>query len=373
MKNSFRLGRIFGIAIELHFSWLIVLALFSLMLAQVYFPEELPGLEPRIYWFFGIITTLIAFTSILAHELAHSLVAIREGISIKKIVLFIFGGVAQMKAEPDRPLAELKITAAGPLTSIVIGLLLGTVYFLLLPRENIFSESIFFVARLNIIVALFNLIPAFPLDGGRLLRSAIWHFGKNLLRATRVSVGIGSVLSFLAIGYGVILLFSQGNIINGLWLVFLGWMIYQAGQSSYSQLVFQETFAGIKVAEIMSTHPQTVSPDITLQQLAESFLEYRYGAFPVVYGSTTHGLVSLHQMKEVPREKWADTTVISIMTPLKNCPTASPRDDTAGVMMKMAAQNEGRVLVIDGGELVGILSRTDMMRFMQIHIILGAE
>jgi Zn-dependent protease/CBS domain-containing protein len=371
MKSSFRLGRIFGIAIDIHFSWLLVLALFSMSLAQGYFPSEVPDLEPRTYWIFGIITTLIAFSSILAHELAHSLVAIREGISIKKIVLFIFGGVAQMEAEPDRPLAELKITVVGPLTSIIIGLFLGALYFLLLPKGNIFSQSIFFVARLNIYVALFNLIPAFPLDGGRLFRSAIWYFGKNLLRATRIAVSLGSILSFLAIGYGFIALFYQGNIM-GLWFVFLGWMIYQGGQTSYSQLVFQETFAGIKVAEIMSPNPVTVSPDTNLQQLAENFMEYRYGAFPVVYGSTTHGLVSLHQMKEASRDKWADTSVVSIMTPLKNSPTAAPGDDAAGVMMKMAAQNEGRILVMDGGELVGILSRTDMMRFMQMHMVLGS-
>ena len=372
MKNSIRLGRLLGINIEIHLSWLLVLALFSMSLAQGYFPQELPGLDRRVYWLFGVLTTLIAFASILAHELAHSLTAIREGISIKKIVLFIFGGVAQMEAEPDRPTAEMKITAAGPLTSLVVGILLGTFYFLLLPPGNIVSASVFFLARLNIIVALFNLIPAFPLDGGRLLRSVIWHFSKNLLKATRFAVGLGSVFSFLGIGLGFIMLFSRGDI-TGLWFVILGWMIYQAGQTSYTQLIFQDTFAGIKVAEIMSPDPVTVSPDMNLQQLADTFLEYRHGAFPVLYGSTTHGLVSLHQIKEVPREHWADSRVARIMTPLKNCPVAAPEDDAAEVMMKMAAQGEGRVLVMRNGELLGILSRTDMMRFMQMHMVLGTE
>lgn len=371
MKNSIRLGRLLGINIEIHFSWLLVLALFSMSLAQGFFPQELPGLDRRIYWFFGVLTTLVAFASILAHELAHSLIAIREGISIKKIVLFIFGGVAQMEAEPDRPIAEMKITAAGPLTSLVIGILLGTLY-ILLPPENMVSASVFFLARLNIFVALFNLIPAFPLDGGRLLRAAIWYFNNNLLKATRFAVGLGSVLSFLGIGLGFIMLFSRGNI-AGLWFVILGWMIYQAGQTSYTQIVFQDTFAGIKVAEIMSPNPVTVSPDMNLQQLADTFLEYRHGAFPVLYGSTTHGLVSLHQIKEVPREHWADSSVARIMTPLKNCAVAAPEEDAAEVMMKMAAQGEGRVLVMSNGELLGILSRTDMMRFMQMHMVLGTE
>ena len=270
MKSSFHLGRIFGIAIDIHFSWLLVLALFSTSLAQGYFPEVLPDLSPRTYWITAVLTTIIAFASILAHELAHSLMAIREGISIKKIVLFIFGGVAQMETEAEQPLAELKITAVGPLTSLTIGVILGLIYYLLLPPGYVISEALFFIAYLNIYVSLFNLIPAFPLDGGRILRAAIWYFSKNLLRATRVAVGLGSLISFLGIGYGFLTIITQGNIM-GLWLVFLGWMIYQAGQTSYSQLVFQETFGGIKVEEIMSPNPVTVSPDLNLQQLADNF------------------------------------------------------------------------------------------------------
>lgn len=370
--GSFRLGRILGIAVEIHISWLLAFGLFSLTLARSYFPEVLPGLGDRTYWTVAIITTLVVFASVLTHELAHSLAAIREGISIKKIVLFIFGGVAQMEMEPDRPLAELKITAAGPLTSLLIALVLGALYYLLLPRGLILGEAVFFVARLNLVVAVFNLLPAFPLDGGRLLRAAIWHFGKNLLRATRIAVGIGSFLAFLAMGLGFLLLFFQGWI-WGIWYIFLGWMIYQAGRSSYAQLVFRETFSGIKAAEIMSENPQTVPPEMNLQQLADRFLEFRFGVFPVFYGSTTHGLVSLHQIKEVPREKWPFTSVVSIMTPLKDCTVITPQTDAAEVMMKMAARNEGRALVMEEGRLVGILSRTDMMRFMQMHMILGTE
>jgi Zn-dependent protease len=372
LNSTFRLTRVLGISIDIHISWLLVAALFSLTLARTYFPGALPGLTLHTYWTAGILTTVVIFASILAHELAHSLAAIREGISIKRIVLFIFGGVAQMEMEPDRPLAELKITAAGPLTSLAIALLLGTVYYLALPPEHIFSQAVFFVARLNLIVAAFNLAPAFPLDGGRLLRSAIWHFGKNLLRATRIAVAIGSLLSFLAMGLGFLLIFFQGTI-WGLWYVFLGWMIYQAGQSSYSQLVFRQTFAGIKVSEIMSANPQTVPPDLNLEQLAEQFLQHKFGAFPVFYGSSTHGLVSLHHMKEVPREKWPHTSVVSVMTPLKECIVIEPQADAAEIMMKMAAGGEGRALVMENGRLVGILSRTDMMRFMQMHMILGAE
>jgi len=372
VNNSFRLTVIRGIPVEIHLSWLLIFFLFSLTLAQGYFPTVVANQTSTVYWTAGIVTTLVLFASVILHELGHSLVAIREGIPIKRITLFIFGGVAQMEAEPTNPTTELKVTAAGPLTSIVIALLLGAIYYLALVPGLIISESIFFVARLNLIMALFNLIPAFPLDGGRIFRSIVWLFGRNMLKATKIAVGLGTVLSFLSMGLGFLLIFVPGNL-WGLWLIFLGWMINQAGQSSYSQLVFKETFTGIKVAELMSTNLVTISPDDTLEMLAESFLHHKFGAFPVVYGSTTHGLVSLQNMKAYPREKWPTTKVSRILTPLKETMVIEPSSDAAEVMLKMAAQNTGRALVMQNGNLVGLLSRTDMMRFMQMHMVLREE
>lgn len=372
MNSSFRLAIIKGIPVEIHISWLLVFLLFSITLAQGYFPMVAEGLSNTVYWAAGVITTLIVFASVLTHEFGHSLVAIKEGIPIKKITLFIFGGVAQMETEPTSPSAEFKVTAAGPLTSLMIALVAGGLYFYVLPQGQILSEAIFFVARINMIMAVFNLIPAFPLDGGRLFRSIAWYLGKNLLKATRIAVGLGSILSFLAMGFGFMLIFFQGDL-WGLWLIFIGWMIYQAGQSSYSQLVFKETFSGMKVSELMSKDLQTVSPDDTLDQLADCFLHYKYGAFPVVYGSTTHGLVTLQNMKEIPREKWPETRVSRILTPLKDVMILKPDSDAADIMMKMAANNTGRALVMEEGELIGLLSRTDMMRFMQMHMVLGSD
>lgn len=372
MNSSFRLLQIKGIPVEINISWLLVFFLFSITLAQGYFPNIVEGLNTQAYWAAGIITTLIVFASVLIHEFGHSLVAIKEGIPIKKITLFIFGGVAQMEAEPTSPSTEFKITAAGPLTSLLIAVVTGGIYYLFMPRGQIVSESIFFVARLNLVMAIFNLIPAFPLDGGRLFRSIVWYFGKNMLKATRIAVGLGSLLSFVAMGYGFMQIFFQGDL-WGLWLIFIGWMIYQAGQSSYSQLVFKETFAGMKVSSLMSTNLQVISPDATLEELAEHFLQYKYGAFPVVYGSTTHGIVSLQNMKEIPRDKWTETKVFSILTPLKETMVLNPKTDAAEVMMKMASHNSGRALVMDNGNLVGLLSRTDMMRFMQMHMVLGSD
>ncbi len=373
MNSSFRLMHIKGIPVEIHISWLLIFFLFTISLAQSYFPLLIEGLSSQVYWTAGIITSLLVFASVLTHELGHSFVALNEGIPIKKITLFIFGGVAQMEAEPKNPKAEFRVTAAGPLTSLTLALLTGSLYYLMLSPGYIFSEAVFFIARINLIMAIFNLIPAFPLDGGRLFRSIIWHFGQNMLKATRIAVAIGSALSFFAMGAGFVIIFFQGNLF-GIWLIFLGWLIYQAGQSSYSQLVFKDTFSGIKVSRIMSTNLQTISPDASLEQAADNFLHYKYGAFPVVYGSTTHGIVTLQDLKEIPREKWAYTPVARILTPLKDTMVINPESDAAEVMMKMANQNIGRALVMENnGDLVGLLSRTDMMRFIQMHMVLGDE
>lgn len=372
MNSSFRLMQIKGIPLEINISWLMAFFLFSITLAQAYFPGIVDGLSKQAYWAAGIITTLLVFASVLIHEFGHSLIAIKEGIPIKKITLFIFGGIAQMESEPTNPATEFKITAAGPLTSLLIAFITGGLNYLFLPRGQIISESIFFVARLNLYMAIFNLIPAFPLDGGRLFRSIVWHFGKNMLKATRVAVALGSILSFAAMGFGLIIIFFQGDL-WGLWLVFMGWMIYQAGQSSYSQLIYKETFSGMKVSALMSTVLQTISPDATLNELAEHFLQYKFGAFPVVYGSTTHGLVSLQNMREIPRDKWAETRVSRILTPLKETLILRPDTDATEVMIKMASQNTGRALIMENGDLVGLLSRTDMMRFIQMHMVLRSN
>lgn len=372
MNNSFRLVIIKGIPIEINISWLLIFFLFSISLAQGYYPNTVGGLNNLLYWTAGIITTLVIFASVLTHEFGHSMVAIREGIPIKKITLFIFGGVAQMESEPKSPVSEFKITAAGPLTSLLIAMVMGTLYYLLLTPGHLISEAVFIVAQINLIMAIFNLVPAYPLDGGRLLRSIIWYFSKNLLSATRIAVGLGSILAFTGMALGFITIFFQGDL-WGLWLIFIGWMIYQAGQSSYSQLIFKETFSGMKVAELMSRELETISPDATLEELAESFLHHKYGAFPVVYGSTTHGLVTLQNMKAVPREEWPEKRVSQILTPLKETMVLHPDTDAAEVMMKMSAQNTGRALVMENGELVGLLSRTDMMRFMQMHMVLGSD
>ncbi len=371
MNSSFRIARIFGINVDINPSWLLVFFLFSFTLSTHYFPGMIEGFDTAVYWSMGIITTLLIFASILLHELAHSLMAIRSGIPIKKITLFIFGGVAQMEKEPDKPGVELKIALVGPATSLALALLAWLIY-QPLPPDLAISSMLWFLARINFVVGVINLIPAFPLDGGRVLRAGLWHFMKSMLRATRAAVALGSVFAFLAIGLGFLLLF-QMYWVWGLWYIFLGWMLYQAGQASYTQLVFQQAFKGVTVSRVMSSEVQTVEPDLTLDQLVEKFYRYKFGAFPVTYGGRLRGLVSYHQIREISQEKWSETKTSQVMTPADQLAIASPHQEAVEVMMKMAAGNLGRVLVVENGELVGILSRTDMMKLINLHMQLGTE
>ncbi len=370
-RNAIKIFNIFGIDVELDISWFLVFLLFSFTLSQHYFPQILPGTDEVIYWILGISVTILVFVSVLIHEMAHSLTAIKEGIPISKITLFIFGGVAQMKKEPDLPAAELKIAVMGPLFSIILAAIFG-LFFLVLPAGRPITEGVWFLTRINFIIGIINLIPAFPLDGGRVLRALLWLWKDNLLFATRIAVTAGSFFAFFAMGMGFITLFSLG-IIWGLWYIVLGWLLYQAGQASYSQVALKESLSGIKVAEVMSREVQYIDPELSISGLVEKFYEYKFGAFPVLDNSSLRGLVSINQIKDIPRSKWENTKVSEIMTPVEDCVIMRPEQDAAEAMFKMANEGVGRVLVVEDNRLTGILSNTDMMRVIKIKTIFGTE
>lgn len=371
MNGSLRIGQVFGIGIYIHYSWLLVFLLFSFTLSEGYLPTVVPELTRSEYWTLGSSVTILLFVSILIHELAHSLTAIKHDIPIRRITLFIFGGVAQLEKEPEYPADELKITIAGPIASYILALIFFV--FTYLPLGIALTESFRFLALINFIVATINLVPAFPLDGGRVLRALLWHFTKNLLRATKIAVTIGSFFAFLAMGAGFIMVFYQ-NFIVGLWYIFLGWMLYMAAQSSYNQLTLRQALSGIKVSDIMSTNLVTVNSNLNLDDLVNMFFHYRYSAFPVADEfSLIKGLVTLHQVKETPKNKWESTSVEEIMTPYEKCYKVAPEQEAVGVMMKMAKDNTGRALVVQEGKVMGILSKTDIMRLIDMQLILGID
>ena len=367
MRNSWRLGKIFGIEIYIDSSWLIIFALVTWTLAGQYFPSQNPNWPLLLNWFLGVIASILFFASVLAHELSHSLVAIHQGGKVRNITLFIFGGVAQIAEEPDKPLKEFLIAFAGPLASIAIGIISGIAWLFIheisLPLASIFR----YLGIINIALAVFNLIPGFPLDGGRILRATIWGFTKNLKLATRIASFSGKLLSFLLIIWGIRLIFS-GLTLNGIWMIFIGWFLYNAATSSYRHLLIKDALREVKVEDLMITNFDTVPPDLSIQKLVDEFiLRHRDRGFLVIEGGLVQGIVCLDDIKKMPRERWANTTIREIMITKNQLEKVSPGDDAGVALSKLTSKNIHQIPVVQENRVKGILRRNDILNYLQLH------
>jgi Zn-dependent protease len=367
MRNSWRLGKIFGIEIYIDSSWLIIFALVTWTLAGQYFPSQNPNWPLLLNWFLGVIASILFFASVLAHELSHSLVAIQQGEKVRNITLFIFGGVAQIAEEPDKPFKEFLIAFAGPLASIAIGIISGIAWLFIheisLPLASIFR----YLGIINIALAVFNLIPGFPLDGGRILRATIWGFTKNLKLATRIASFSGKLLSFLLIIWGIRLIFS-GLTLNGIWMIFIGWFLYNAATSSYRHLLIKDALREVKVEDLMITNFDTVPPDLSIQKLVDEFiLRHRDRGFLVIEGGLVQGIVCLDDIKKMPRERWANTTIREIMITKNQLEKVSPGDDAGVALSKLTSKNIHQIPVVQENRVKGILRRNDILNYLQLH------
>ena len=367
MRNSWRLGKIFGIEIYIDSSWLIIFALVTWTLAGQYFPSQNPNWPLLLNWFLGVIASILFFASVLAHELSHSIVAIQQGEKVRNITLFIFGGVAQIAEEPDKPLKEFLIAFAGPLASIAIGIISGIAWWFIheisLPLASIFR----YLGIINIALAVFNLIPGFPLDGGRILRATIWGFTKNLKLATRIASFSGKLLSFLLIIWGIRLIFS-GLTLNGIWMIFIGWFLYNAATSSYRHLLIKDALREVKVEDLMITNFDTVPPDLSIQKLVDEFiLRHRDRGFLVIEGGLVQGIVCLDDIKKMPRERWANTTIRDIMITKNQLEKVSPGDDAGVALSKLTTKNIHQIPVVQENRVKGILRRNDILNYLQLH------
>lgn len=372
MNESIRIGRVIGIQIRIHYSWFIIFGIVTFSLATAYFPGEYKSQNPLLYWIPAIFTALILFGSVLIHELAHSYIAIRNGIEIKSIKLFIFGGVAELTGEPKTAMAELKIAAAGPLTSIIIGL-----FFLMI--EGIFSSGLRieilsplrYLTFINFALALFNLVPGFPLDGGRILRAILWKTTGDIKGATKTASRFGQGFAYLLIFFGVFQVFS-GQYLSGLWMVFIGFFLDQASKSSYQQLLLRQFLTGVKISDIMTKEMVSIDGDIFLQpSIDEYFLKYRYSSYPVIDGENVVGLISIKNVKDIPREKWEGTRVREAMIPLTDSLRANPDNEVVIVLNRMLKDEVSKVLVIKDGSLLGMLTLQDIMGLFKIKTDLG--
>lgn len=372
MSVSF--GRIMGIPVRIHYTLWFVFLLISWSLAYGYMPREYPGLEVATYWEIGIASAIILFASILVHELSHSYIAKKNGLPIARITLFFFGGVSEMTEEPHDPGLEVRMALAGPLMSFLIAGFLGALWFVgELARVPIAVEATLrYGALINAILGAFNLLPAFPVDGGRLLRGSIWTRTKNLVRATMMATRVSEILSLLMIGGGLVIVVF-GDFIDGIWTIFLGWFIRSGAETSMRQTLVGEALAGVTVENIMTRDVLTVPPDITVQQLvSDYFLVHRHGGYPVVKDGQIQGIITLQCVRSIPKEKREITTVREAMVPCERTLMVRPTLSALNALHTMARENVGRVLAVEEGRLLGIVTRGDLMRTIRTKQELGA-
>lgn len=373
MTRALRIGRIFGISIEIDYTWFIIFFLVAAWLSSGWFARSLPNLSLGARWLIAGLTALLFFASVLLHELSHSLVAIRHGLRIDGITLFLFGGVSKMTDEPKSAGAEFKIAIAGPVTSMILAavFLIAARALKGAPDGNVFATVFMSLGYVNGMLAVFNLLPGFPLDGGRVLRAGLWKGLMSFSEATRIAATFGQGLGILMIIGGIFLFFSGAGL-GGLWLAFIGWFLVQAAQSSYQQLVLRQALSGVPVSTVMTKEVDWVPADTALDRVVQEYIMGRnHPAFPVLDGDQVLGLLCLNDIRKVPREKWQWTTARDAVPELTNQLTIAPWTDTWDALIRMTAENCGRLLVLENERLRGIVSRTDIMRLMRTRLELG--
>lgn len=370
VSGSIKLGRIMGIPIGVHVSWFLIFGLITWSLSAGFFPPEYPGLSVPVYWVLGAVTSLLFFGSVLVHELGHSILALRNGISVRGITLFIFGGVAQIEREPETPGAEFRIALAGPLTSLVLGIAFAVLWQFGRGIPYLAAPSAWLM-RINLMLAFFNLLPGFPLDGGRVLRAVVWKVTGSFERATQLATFVGQLTAFGFIGFGVLGMLS-GNFLNGLWLVMIGWFLQNAAATSYAQVTAQRSLRGVTVAQVMSRECPLVPSQLSLSQLVEDYvLTGGQRCFLVQGEAQLPGILTLRDIAQVPREQWGQVAVHEIAKPRQQLIHVGPQADLLSALRAMDDANVNQVPVIEGDELVGILSREHMIHYSRARAELG--
>ena len=386
MHSSIRVGRIFGIDIRIDWSWFFILFLVTWNLGTA-FGQSHHDWGSVETWGTAVVAAFLFFASVLAHELAHSLVASARGIPVRNITLYLFGGVSNIQRDPDSPGAEFWMAIVGPLTSLVLGAVLLAFSGLALGDVRSLSDPVGAMGRLgplltlvlwlgsvNVTLGLFNLIPGFPLDGGRVLRSILWATSGDLRCATRWASAVGQAIAWFMIVSGIGMVFGMqipllgAGFANGLWLAFIGWFLNTASAQSYRQLVVHDILEGVSVERMMRIDPPTVSPMSSVSSLVHDHVMGTddYG-FPVVEDDSLVGVVTLEDVRPVPRGEWDSVSVRQIMTPLDRLVTVRPEED-GGTALNKLAQNDYRQLpVMNGSRLVGLLRRRDIVKWLQMH------
>jgi Zn-dependent protease/CBS domain-containing protein len=385
MKGSITIGRIAGVEIGLHYTWLLAFFLIAWSLARLGFPNIIAGQSLSTYWIMGIVAAFGLFVSVLIHELCHSIVAIKRGMKVHSIVLFIFGGVSNIEGEPEKAWTEFIMSIAGPVSSLVLGgIFYGIAY--ILSNTGYQGTALIaitsYLATINIILAIFNIIPGFPLDGGRVFRSIIWGATKSLQKATAIAGNVGRAFGWALIILGIIQVFGYGlkigswefqGLFSGIWFIFIGWFLTSAADNAMREMSLQQHLAGVRVKDVMDRSPECVSPAAPVETVVhEAFIQRGRRALPVCNETGLLGIVTLVDVKRLPQDKWANTPVQEIMTrsPLL---TVNENDDLNGALKILAQNGLNQIPVMSDGHMIGLLSRSDVLRFLQTRQELGIK
>jgi Zn-dependent protease/predicted transcriptional regulator len=370
--KQIKLFKLFDFEVKIDLSWVVVAALVVWSLATGFFPFQYKDLQAEIYWVMGLLGTIGLFASIVIHEFAHSLVAIRYGMPMKGITLFIFGGVAEMGDEPPSPKAEFMMSIVGPLASIGLAILFFCAY--LLGKQSGWplpvNAIVNYLAFTNGLLAGFNLIPAFPLDGGRILRSFLWSLKGDLNWATRISSGIGSFFGLLLVMLGFWRMF-QGDFIGGMWMVLIGLFLQNAAKMSYQQLVVRRVTEGQPIERFMSSNPVTVPSSATVEQFVEDYVyRHHFKMFPVIDNERLVGCANAKEVQRIPRDKWGTTTVGELASQCSDDNSVDLRTDVLKALSIMKRTGASRLMVVEQGRLVGIVSLKDLLQFLSDRVAL---
>ena len=377
MRSNIKLGRIAGIEIGLHFSWFIIAFLIAFSLAA-HFHAVRPSWNDAVVWGVSIGTAILFFITLLLHELAHSLVAKSRGLKVRAITLFALGGVSQIETEATDASSEFWIAIVGPLTSLVIGLvLLGIVRGLgWTPGHEPSSPLaavLLWLGYINVLLAVFNMIPGYPLDGGRVFRAIVWWITKKPEKSTRIAALVGEVVAFLFILYGLVRFFMGGNF-GGLWMAFIGWFLLEASRSSYAQVGIMAGLRDHRVADIMESNCTQVEGYLSLRDFVDHYLLHSGSrCFVVEQDHHVAGIVTPNEVRQVNRENWDQTSVQSVMRPLDSLRKVPPDMPAVKALELMSQGNLNQLAVVSNGKLLGIFSRGQILRFLQLHSGMGED
>lgn len=366
MGNSFRVARIAGIAIEIHPSWLLILGFVAYSLSVGLFPDRYESWSDAAYWVVGTLSALLLFATVLIHELAHALVAKRRGLEVPRITLFIFGGMSHLQRQPSSPGEEFQIAAAGPATSFLIAAVTGTAGFLLRNTTDYAEAVLYYLAVVNLLLGIFNILPGFPLDGGRVLRSIAWKRTGSFRRATRIAAGVGELFGYTLIIAGVAILLA-GGLLDGIWLAFIGWFLLTAARGESQGQQLEGVLKRLVARDVMREDFVSVTPGTPLKDIVDDYMvSHGERAVMIANDGAVAGILTVSDIRRTPRDLWENTPAQRVMTPRANVVTVAATRPAVEVLVLLGEKGLNQVPVLEDGRMVGMVTRREILDRIQL-------